>query len=301
MRKIGRLLNRSHSTIIDEIKKGSVKGKYDPEKAQHKAYVRRHKASFKSAKIINHPQLREFVEINLSDEQSPGAIAGRIKYHEKDLPNVSKNTIYDFLDSPYGELIKEKRKKRKYRKKGAKVNQLKDRKFIDKRPKVVEKRGRVGDCEGDFIVSGRGGKGYLLVVVDRKIRVAFIKQIIDVSVDNVHEAFLRIKKRFPEMKSLTIDNDILFRMHKTLEKILGVPVYFCNPYHSWEKGSVENVNKHIRKFIPKGSDISRYDKEYISSVEDKCNERFMKCLKYFTPYEKLEKYRLRDKKTTPGR
>lgn len=298
IRDIAKALNRSPNSISLEIKKNSAKGKYNSEKAQHKAYVRRHNASFRSAKIVNHPQLRKFIESNLCDEQSPGAISGRIKYHEKDLPNVSKNTIYDFLDSPYGKLVKGERRKRKYRKKRFKVGQLKDRKFIDKRPRIVEKRGRIGDCEGDFVVSGKGGKGYLLVVIDRKIRVAFIEQIIDVSVDNVHDAFLRIKKRFPEMKSLTIDNDILFRMHKTLEKILNIPVYFCHPYHSWEKGSVENVNKYIRKFIHKGSDISRYDKEYISSVEDKCNERFMECLKYFTPYEKLEKYRLKNKKTT---
>lgn len=240
--------------------------------------------------------MREFVENNLCDEQSPAAIAGRIKNHEKHLPNVSKNIIYDFLDSPYGRLVKEKRKKRKYRRKQPKVTELKDRKFIDKRPKIVEKRGRAGDCEGDFIVSGRNGKGYLLVVVDRKIRTVFIEQIIDVSIDSVHEAFIKIKKRFPEMKTLTIDNDILFRMHKTLEKLLEVPIYFCHQYSSWEKGSVENANKYIRKFIPKGNDISKYDKEYVSAVEDKCNQRFMECLKYFTPQEKLEKHRLRVKK-----
>ena len=133
-------------------------------------------------------------------------------------------------------------------------------------------------------------------MVDRKIRVVFIEQILDVSIDNVHSSFQKIKQRFPEMKTLTLDNDILFKMHKTLETLLKTPLYFCHQYCSWEKGSVENANKYIRKFIPKGSDISQYDEDYISSVEQKCNQRFMECLKYSTPSEKLEKYRLRIKK-----
>ena len=93
------------------------------------------------------------------------------------------------------------------------------------------------------------------------------------------------------MKTLTLDNDILFKMHQTLGKLLNVKIYFCHPYHSWEKGSIENVNMEIRKFIPKGSDLSQYDQEYIQAVEDYVNERFMKCLKYATPEEKLNEYR----------
>ena len=293
IRKIGRILKRSPNTISREIKKNSVRGEYDPEKANHKSYVKRHKASFRSRKIVMNKELRKFIESKLCDDQSPEAISGRLKYQEKNLPYVSKNTIYDFLDSDYGKLIKKKRKKIKYRKRKLKVSKLKDRKFIDKRPKIAEKRKRIGDFEGDFIVSGKNGKGCLLVLIDRKVRYTFIEQILDISVDNVHEKLLKIKKEFKEMKTLTLDNDILFRMHKTLEKILGTPIYFCHPYHSWEKGSVENTNKFIRKYIPKGSDISKYDEEYIKAVQDKCNERYMKCLDYLTPTEAFEKEKQR--------
>lgn len=268
---------------------------YDPKKAQHKAYVKRHYASYRGIKIVKNVKLRNFIEKALIDVQSPTAISGRLKYQEKHLPYVSKNTIYDFLDGPYGRIVRAKRKKKYYRKK-KKVTKLKDRCFIDKRPEVIAKRLRVGDCEGDFIVSGKRGKGNLLVVVDRKIRIAFLEKIDDVSIDNVHEAFLKIQRRFPQMKTLTLDNDILFRMHKTLEKLLSVKLYFCHPYHSWEKGSVENVNKYIRKYIPKGSNISRYDKGFILSVEQKCNRRFMECLKFKTPQEKLTQYYRRIKK-----
>jgi IS30 family transposase len=108
-------------------------------------------------------------------------------------------------------------------------------------------RNRVGDIEADFIVSGKSGKGILLVAVCRKLRVVFLVIIYQVTIQNIENALLRIKRELPEMKTLTIDNDILFRYHKELEKLLRVKIYFCNPYHSWEKGTVENVNKHIRK------------------------------------------------------
>ena len=227
------------------------------------------------------------------DGQSPEGISGRIEHHEKSLPDVSKDVIYQFLRSPYGKIIGLLLKKKKRPIRPLKVTELKDRTFIDKRPKIIDNRARIGDVEADFIVSGRGGKGILLVVVCRKIRVAFLEIIYDVSIDEVHKAFLKIKKRFPEMKSITTDNDILFRMHKTLEKLLKLKIYFCHPYSSWEKGAVENLNKQIRKYIPKGSDLSKYDEEYISLVEEKCNDRFMEILKFKTPTEKLLEHRKR--------
>lgn len=301
MREISYALKRSVSTISEEIRKNSVKGKYDSKKAHHKSYIKRHDASFRGQKIISNKKLRTFIENNLLDGQSPEGISGRLKYQEKHLTYVSKDVIYQYLRSPYGKIIGLllKKKKRPIRRK--KVTELKDRVFIDKRPKIIDNRARIGDVEADFIVSGRGGKGILLTIACRKIRVAFLEIIYDVSIDEIHKAFTKIKKRFPEMKTATTDNDVLLQMHKTLEKLLKIKIYFCHPYHSWEKGSVENLNKQVRKYIPKGSDLFRYDEEFISLVEEKCNNRFMELLKYKTPEEKLEEHRRRKnkyKKTT---
>jgi IS30 family transposase len=199
------------------------------------------------------------------------------------------------LRSPYGKIIGLKLKKKKRPRRGVKKKRLSDRVFIDKRPKIIEKRERVGDMEGDFIVSCKSGRGILLVVVCRKLRMVFLEIIYDVSIDEVHRAFLKIKESFPEMKSLTLDNDILFNMHKTLAGLLGLKIYFCHPYHSWEKGGVENANKFIRKYIPKGSDFSRYSKTEIKLLEEKCNQRFMKCLDYATSKEALNSYRQKQK------
>ena len=294
-RDIGRALNRSVSTISDEIKKNSVRGKYDPEKAQHKVYVRRHVASFRGKRVLAFKELRSFVEKHLLAGQSPAAISGRIKFREKYLPYVSRDTIYRYLRSPHGKIIGLKLKKKKRPRKGIKIKKLNDRIFIESRPKIIDKRERVGDLEGDFIVSCKSGRGVLLTATCRKLRVSFLEIIYDVSIDQVHEAFLKIKKRFPEMKSITLDNDILFRMHKTLSKLLDLKIYFCHPYHSWEKGSIENANKFIRKYIPKGSDLSRFSKKEILLVEEKCNERFMECLDYATPTESLNQHRQKQK------
>ena len=87
------------------------------------------------------------------------------------------------------------------------------------------------------------------------------------------------------VNTLTLDNDIVFRKHRQLSRLLGAPIYFCHPYHSWEKGGVENSNKLIRQYIPKRSDISQYSDEYIRMVRDKLNNRPRKCLKYKTPLE----------------
>lgn len=221
--------------------------------------------------------------------QSPEGISGRLKNKlEKGLPYISKDSIYRYIKSVYGrkieaKLIKKKRRNRKLKKKGV----LDGRTFIDQRPKHINDRMRVGDAEFDFIVSGKSGVGSILVVVDRKLRTSFIEPIYKVSIKNVHKSALKIQERYPEWKTGTTDNDILFARHVELEKELKIKIFFCNPYHSWEKGTVENTNRNIRKDLPKGSDISEYSPLFFTKVENRLNDRFMKCLNYKTPAEDI--------------
>lgn len=237
------------------------------------------------------------------DDQSPQAIARRISRREKSLPSISKNAIYRYIKSVYGrkiEMHRLLRRQRRGRKRGSKKS-LSERTFIDKRPKYINERGRIGDFEADFILSGKSGKGILLTVADRRSRVSFIGQILCVTIVNVHKAFVRIKQRFPEMKTMTTDNDLLFERHKELEKLLNIKIYFCHQYHSWEKGTIENTNGVIRRDIPKGSDISRYSKRFIEKLEAKLNRRPMECLKDRTPREVLDIYRRRIQKNKKHR
>lgn len=282
------------------MKSNSVNGQYNAKKADLKAGVRRQNAKYQGMKIVTHYDLRQSVEKKLREGRSPESIAGRINRHERQLPSISADSIRRFLKSVYGRKIESYRKtlliKRKKRHRRSKVTKLKDRTFIDKRPKIIATRGRVGDSEADFIVSGKTGEGYLLTVVDRKLRVSFLEPVLPVTIENMEKAFLKIKKRYPELRTITTDNDLLFVCHKRLEKLLKVKIYFCHPYHSWEKGAIENVNGEIRKYIPKSSDLSKYSPEFLRSVEQKLNDRYMECLKYFSPQEMLDKYRARKKR-----
>lgn len=294
-RDIARSLGRSNSTISEEIRFGSVRGTYDPLKAHHKAYVRRWQSKYQAMKIVEDAELRTFVEKRLLKDDSPVNISGRIKKHEKDLSDISKNSIYRYIESPYGRKIEHWRNKRKQRKRHRrpKSEKLKERVFVGKRPKYIAERKRIGDAEGDFVVSGKSGIGFLLVVVDRKSRIPFVEKILPITIKNIEKAFVRIRERFPEMKTLTLDNDILFRHHKRLEKLLDIKIYFCNPYHSWEKGTVEKVNREIRKDIPKGSNISKYSRQFIRLIEERLQNKIYKVLNYRTPSELLNKHRKR--------
>lgn len=294
-RDIAKSLGRSVSTISEEIRQNSVKGEYRPAKAHHKAYVRRKYSKYQGKKIVSNRELRGFVEEKLYDDQSPQAIAGRLKKREKHLPFVSKDSIYRYIKSVYGRQIEYFRTKRKARrwKHRARAKKLKDRVFIDKRPLIIDQRKRLGDAESDFIESGKAGKGLLLAVVDRKSRMSFLEKITKRDIIHVHQAFGRIKERFPEMRTITTDNDLLMQKHQELEQLLKVKIYFCHPYHSWEKGAVENINKQIRKDIPKSSDISKYSRCFIRKIEDKLNRRILQCLDYQTPNEVMEKQRNR--------
>jgi IS30 family transposase len=289
LRSIALALNRSVSSISDEVKLNSVQGKYQSKKADCKARVRRKQSKYQGKKIVSNPKLRSMVEGMLYDDNSPTNIAGRIVNHEKYLPSISKDSIYRYIESVYGRRIEcyRQTKRTRRRKRRVKTKKLEERTFIDERPKTIDLRQEIGDAEADFIVSGRNGQGIILVVADRKTRKVFLEKIVEVSIENVHYSFVKIKERFPEIKTITTDNDLLFKKHLELEKILNVKIYFCHPYHSWEKGTVENINKYIRRDIPKGSNISRYSKIFIQAIEEKLNRRPMKCLNYLTPTEAM--------------
>jgi IS30 family transposase len=203
------------------------------------------------------------------------------------LKYISAKGIYKFISSVYGRNLEKhltyKARKRKP-KTSQKVLKIEDRIFIDQRPKIVAQRRRFGDWEGDFIVSGKGGRGALLVLYERKGKYSLIKKLLNQKIEIVYAVIQQITGGII-MNTLTLDNDIVFQKHKVLSEILGCPVYFCRPYHSWEKGGVENINKLIRRYIPKGSDISQYSDEYIQMIQNKLNNRPRKCLNYKTPNE----------------
>lgn len=294
------MLDRDPASISRELKRNTVSNAYVAKKASVKSRVRRKAAKFQGKKIVVDQELCSFIETALMQRQSPGAIAGRLKAGlEPGLPYVSRDTIETYIKSAHGSRIEHQLKVLKYKDKRKNSRRKRPslpprgdpKKSIDDRPDVIKNRERAGDLEVDFIVSGKQGTGYALTAADRKLRVGFIRKIVPVTVANALKALKDIKRVFPELASITTDNDILWQFHKALEKALGVPFYFCDSYASWQKGGIENYNGEARVFIKKGSDISQYNEAYIQMVEDKLNNRYMKVLGYKTPKEALEEYR----------
>lgn len=272
--------------------------RYNAEYAQHKSYVRKKYDRIRPNTIVEHQELQRIIDEYLYDDQSPEHIAQRIRKYHRDIPYVSGVTIRTYIKSVYGRRIEAHRNKIYPKKWSRKKRQsiLQNRRMIDKRPRYINERRRIGDMEGDFIASGKTGTGLLFVCTDRKARMPFLEKIWPVSIPAVERAIRRIRKRFPEMKTITFDNDLLFIHHRQLEQKFKIRIYFCHRYSAWEKGGVENRNKIIRIYIPKGSDISQYSRPYIRKLEEKLRRRIMKCLGYKMPQEVLADHRKRKQK-----
>ena len=234
--------------------------------------------------------LRAFVEEHLLDDQSPNAVEGRLARVEKEKGSASARAIRRYIKSVYGRKIEARRAKifKKARRRRAPKTVPNGTRMTSKRPKHINDRKGLGHMEGDFIVSGKTGKGILLTLVDRRVRKSLLERVLPVSVRNVERALLRMKKRFPEIKTITFDNDILFLEHKRLEQKLKVKIYFCHPRSPWEKPSIENLNRWVRRYVPKSSNVSRYSKLFFTRLEAKANRRFMEVLGFYTPEEKYQ-------------
>lgn len=285
-RDIGKALNRNSATICRELKR-KVDNRYVAIKAHHKAYVKRKYSKYQGMKIREHMKLEQYITKYLKQGWSPEQISGRIA-KECSLTKVSHTSIYTWLRSIYGrqlenELSKLKKKRNKNTRK--KVIQLEDRIFIDNRPKYIDSREYFGDWEGDFIVSCKGSKSAILVLHERKSRYIFIRKLEHKTTKEVEDTLIDMIKPLTNFKSLTLDNDISFVHHKKISKDLGVPLFFCHPYASWEKGGVENSNLYLRRWIPKGSDISNWSNEEIQYIESWMNSLPRKVLGFKTPEE----------------
>ena len=129
----------------------------------------------------------------------------------------------------------------------------------------------------------------LTVLVDRKTRLTKIKKTASKTAQATTKSIVTALKPYSNtIKSITYDNGLEFSQHEEINKILNIKSYFCKPYASYEKGTVENINGLIRRFFPKGTDFDTITEEEIQYVEDWINNRPMKVLNYMTPNEKYQ-------------
>jgi IS30 family transposase len=273
IRYIAHELGRSPNTISYELRNLAVSGEYVAKKASVKAYQKRYYAKTSSNKVAANKALRQYVDDSLDKGWSPGEIAG-----SSNCP-VSKRTIYRYVTLyalQHKLYFKGKpiRRKAMYRR-----GLIGERKWIEER--IL--RDEIGHWELDFIVSPTksGSKAVLLIAVDTVSKRTLIAQLPNRTKQELSRALQQMFDGVT-VKTILTDNDIAFTHWKYFEQLLGAPYYFTHPYHSWEKGLVENTNKWIRHFIPKKTDLATVTNETIVQVLMYLNERPRQVLGYRT-------------------
>lgn len=282
--EIGRTLGRGLSTISQEVKKGGGRENYQAKKAHHRAYLKQYWKKRNQNKVATSGHLAHFVERKLLLGWSPETIRDRLKV-QSGIGAASGKSIRKYIKRRAGleRFLYWGRNNMKSGRKRAKDIFLddSDRKSIDARPFWTNFE--YGHWEGDFIVS-KHNSSVLLVLVEKWTKAILLNVLPNRGNDLVNETIASMLKG-RRIKTLTLDNDIAFSKWRELEQKLNASIYFCHPYHSWEKGLVENINRWLREFIKKSSDLNQYKKEYIEWVEDWFNHTPRQCLDGRTPYE----------------
>lgn len=286
-REIARALDRSPNTISYELIHNSVSGIYNPRKAKDKARANRCSRRFQWQKIERCTELRNFIIEKLeNDDWSPDSIAGYLKREQTTLPYVSTPQIYAWLYSsrgqPYCQHLLSKRHKPKPRKENQTERvMIPNRLGIEDRPAIVATRERPGDWEADTIVSGKRthSKAALAVAQERQTRMLSIRLIPNLKPATFSSATITMLKD-KLIHTLSLDNGIENKQHEDITNATGALVYFCDPYSSYQKGGVENGNKMVRRYVPKGCDIGTYTQEQIDIFVTKINKKPRRCLGY---------------------
>ena len=286
LRAIAGELRKNPSSVSREIKDNSVNGEYDPHKADHKAYVKRKYSKYQGMKVNENRLLEEYIRRGLQQYWTPEEIAGRLEL-EHGRSVISFTSIYKWLYSAYGQPLcvylpsKQYRPRKRKRKKQAKVL-IPHRVSIEERPEIINQRLRCGDFEGDTLGVPKGSLETLAGIADRKSRYFLAKKI--ARMRYAVDGFKRLSSSLINLYSFTFDNGVENVRHQEL----GVSTYFCHAYSSWEKGTIENSFKRLRRFIPKKAYLKDYSDEDIAVICGIMNNTPRKCLGWKTPNEVFE-------------
>jgi len=289
--KIASQLNRPVCTISREIKRNGP-NKYGADRAQYFTH-KRHRQKHKHA--VFDQAMKDYISWQMSHcKWSPELISVQGRKCRSDF--ISHEWVYRWVwrmkfslrkaDQPYQLLYKHLKHGRRRRKRGLqrmKRGNIINRKWIEKRPKLANKRSQFGHLEAD-IVLGKGRRPGLLVAIDRKSRKTWISKLISKETSYIIAKLKRICAGIGHVKTVTLDNDQGFATHYRLNK-LGIGTFFTHPYSSQEKGSVENRIGIIRMFFPKKTDFDLVTQQQVKTVEQLINQRPMRMFNYKTPNE----------------
>jgi len=161
-----------------------------------------------------------------------------------------------------------------------------------KRREAANLRLEVGHMETDLMGGPRTSKDVVSATVDRKSRFLYLDKLEGKESKKRIEILNQRLRKLPSIlkQTMTFDNGTENYYHEELIKKHGIQTYFCNPYHSWEKGTVENTIGLVRQYIPKKVDLSNITQTDLNSIALELNTRPRKRLGYFTPQEILYKF-----------
>lgn len=309
---IAKRLGRHTRTIEREIIRGTIRllnsdlthrDVYCADAAQ-RIYESNARNKGPTLKIGHDHKLARHIEKKIKeDKYSPDAVIGEIKNKGLKFETIiCTKTLYNYIEQDvFAKIsnkdlpVKKNKKKGKYRKVRISYKNLKGT-SIEDRPGDVDERVEYGHWEMDCVVGKRDGKGaVLLVLSERQTRQEMLFKMPGKTQDNVKKIIDKLEKsmgrRFKEkFKTITVDNGSEFLDFKGIESsCVGeenrVKVYYAHPYSSWERGTNENSNKLIRRFIPKGANIDDYTVSEIKRIEHWMNNYPRRIFGYKTANE----------------
>lgn len=311
---IAQTLKKHRATVYREIQRGLVKRintdlkEYTAYRANvaQRDYRQKVVNRARSLKIEKDKDLQMYIRKKLiKDKHSPDVIVGRIKQKKLVFEKmICTKTLYNYIEAGVFEGIsnatlweKRKAKKKKYKQVRRISLHNKMAKGIEERPKEANERSKYGHWEGDSVKGPKKkGKEGLFTLTERMTREEIVIKLKSGHQNQIQKALDNLEIRYgrqfsSKFKTITFDNGSEFLNWKSMEQsILSIgkkrtEVYFAHPYTAWERGSNENQNKIIRRFIPKGRSIATVTDEEVKEIEEWINNYPRKILGYKTANE----------------
>ena len=283
--EIARTIGKDKSSLGRHVAEYGGRGGYDAREVRRRKRMKRI-AAMESIRVIKGSTLR-FITKELKFHKSPEQIAGILRRKKR---SIVASTIYRYISerAPHLKMYLRSQKGKYRRKYGTKAReklreQAKKRR-IDERPGIIERRGRLGDFEGDTVM-GRDKRVRIVSLVDRRsgYLVAFLlpKMNAELLTSLALKCFRRIPKK--KRKTLTLDNGVEFSDWERFEEKSSMTIYFAYPYHAWERGTNENTNGLLRQYFPKSLDFNLITPRELVHIVKRLNNRERKRLKFRSP------------------
>lgn len=293
-------LGRAASTIYRELKRNAYQDTELPNLNGYYAvnaqsmYERRRAVH---RKLVIHPELKAAVEEALKSGWSPEQIAGRMRLENHPV-RISHETIYRFAYSKegrdeafYRHLPEHRRRRRPRGYRRYQRTQVFDSQSLSRRPESITERREFGHWECDLMMFRKEhGKINITSLVERVSRYTVVLRNEDRRSKPIMEALIGGLAPLPSdaRQSITFDRGTEFSAWKRLRDGIGTTSWFCDPQAPWQKGTVENTNNRLRRYLPRSTEPTALTNRYLNSICHRLNSTPRKCLGYRTPAEVFE-------------